>query len=130
MQEVKQLKTNKQHGPRERGLKMMPVPTCRAGRSRAGEWPECTSEGETCAHHPASPLLQKGSIRAPQLGHSLSRIPWTQIPGFPECFVLNICMYSCQGGGIVASEMMVFSSYCPFLTTMLGGLTMVHLGFL
>lgn len=37
-------------------------------------------------------------------------------PGFPghkslasrSALSLNICMYSCQGGGIVASEMMVF----------------------
>lgn len=77
-------------------------------RSRAGAWPECTSEGENLCQHPASPLLRKGSIGAPQLSRCLSRIPWTKSLASRSALSLNICMYSCRGGGIVASEMMFF----------------------
>ena len=68
MQEVEQLKTNKHHGPRERGLKMMPVPTCGAGRSRAGEWSECTSEAES--------LCPSSSLTPPPEGINPSTAAW------------------------------------------------------
>ena len=99
---------------------MMPAPTSGAGGAGLGRGQNVPVRGKTCAQHPASPLLRKGSIGAPQLSRCISRIPWTKSLASRSALSLNICMYSCRGGGIVASEMMFFSSYCPFLTTLLG----------
>lgn len=98
----------------------MPAPTSGAGGAGLGRGQNVPVRGKTCAQHPASPLLRKGSIGAPQLSRCISRIPWTKSLASRSALSLNICMYSCRGGGIVASEMMFFSSYCPFLTTLLG----------